>query len=41
MLQTVRKLLPVSFSIPFVLFFAGTVPASLRAQSGYSAQLSE
>jgi hypothetical protein len=40
MLQTVRKLLPVSLSIPFVLFFAGTVPASLRAQSGYSAQLS-
>ncbi len=40
MLQTVRKLLPVSFSILFVLFFAGTVPASLRAQSGYSAQLS-
>jgi len=38
--QTVRKLLPMSFSILFVLFFAATIPASLRAQSGYSAQLS-
>ena len=40
MLQTVRKLLSLSFAIFFVLFFAATVPDSLRAQSGYSAQLS-
>ncbi len=40
MLQTVRKLLSLSFSIFLILFFAATVPASLRAQSGYSAQLS-
>ena len=40
MLQTVRKLLSLSFAIFFVLFFAASVPDSLRAQSGYSAQLS-
>jgi len=31
MLQTVRKLLSLSFAIFFVLFFAATVPDSLRA----------
>jgi hypothetical protein len=40
MLQTVCKLPLLSFSIFFVLFFAATVPASLRTQSGYGAQLS-
>ena len=31
MRQTVRKLLSLSFAIFFVLFFAATVPDSLRA----------
>lgn len=35
-----RKLLPLLLSILVVLSLAGAVPVSLRAQSGYSAQLS-
>jgi hypothetical protein len=38
--QAVRKLLSLSLSIIFVLLFACAVPVSLRAQSGYAAQLS-
>ena len=38
--QPFRKLLQLSFSILVVLFFAGAVPVSLHAQSGYGAQLS-